>query len=76
MMLIFVGLVVLTGWWYQRVPTGFIPTEDQGYCFVLVQLPDAASQERSKAVMRQIDDALAKTEGVENWITIGGLVHS
>jgi len=73
MMLAFAGLIVLTGWWYQRVPTGFIPMEDQGYCFVLVQLPDAASQERSKAVMRQIDDALAKVDGIENWITIGGM---
>src|SRR6476660_6718593 len=54
MMLVFAGLITLTVWWYQRVPTGFIPTEDQGYCFVLVQLPDAASQERSKAVMRKI----------------------
>ncbi len=73
MMLLFAGLMVLTAWWYQRVPTGFIPTEDQGYCFVLVQLPDAASQERSKAVMRKVDEILEKIEGVENWITIGGL---
>jgi HAE1 family hydrophobic/amphiphilic exporter-1 len=73
MMLVFAGLIALTLWWYNRVPTGFIPTEDQGYCFVLVQLPDAASQERSKAVMRRIDDALAKTEGIDTWITIGGL---
>ena len=35
MMLAFAGLVVLTGWWYQQVPTGFLPTEDQGYCIVL-----------------------------------------
>src|SRR3954447_13502767 len=73
MMLVFGGLIVLTGWWYQRVPTGFIPNEDQGYCFILVQLPDAASQSRSQAVMRHIDEVLAKTDGIETWITIGGL---
>ena len=73
MMVAFAGLMVLTVWWYGRVPTGFIPMEDQGYCFVLVQLPDAASQERSKAVMRQIDEKLSHVEGIENWITIGGL---
>ena len=73
MMLLFAGLMVLTVWWYQRVPTGFIPTEDQGYGFVLVQLPDAASQDRTKAIMRRIDDILAKTEGIQDWVTIGGL---
>jgi HAE1 family hydrophobic/amphiphilic exporter-1 len=73
MMVVFVGLIVFAGWWYEQVPTGFIPTEDQGYVFVGVQLPDAASQTRSREVMRHIDDILAKTEGVANWITIGGL---
>src|SRR4051812_11222097 len=73
MMLIFAGLMALTVWWYQRVPTGFIPTEDQGYGFVLVQLPDAASQDRTKAIMRQIDGILAKTDGIQDWVTIGGL---
>ncbi len=69
----FVALVLLTGWWYTRVPTGFLPTEDQGYLFVAVQLPDAASQERTKSVMRQIDDKLASIPGVADWISIGGL---
>ncbi len=73
MMLLFVGLIVLAGWWYQHVPTGFLPTEDQGYVFVGVQLPDAASQDRTRAVMKKIDDILAKTPGIANWITIGGL---
>jgi HAE1 family hydrophobic/amphiphilic exporter-1 len=73
MMLVFAGLMVLTVWWYRQVPTGFIPTEDQGYCFVLVQLPDAASQERSKAVMARIDKILEGIDGVEDWVTIGGL---
>ncbi len=44
MMLAFVGLCVLTGYWFTRLPTGFLPTEDQGYAVVGVQLPDAASQ--------------------------------
>ncbi len=73
MMLLFAGLMALTVWWYQHVPTGFIPTEDQGYCFILVQLPDAASQNRSKVVMADIDKTLEHTEGVETWVTIGGM---
>jgi hydrophobic/amphiphilic exporter-1 (mainly G- bacteria), HAE1 family len=72
-MLVFLLLIALAAWWYEQVPTGFLPTEDQGYVFVSVQLPDAASQTRTREVMRRIDDILAKTDGVENWITIGGL---
>lgn len=70
---VFVALVILTGWWYTKVPTGFLPTEDQGYLFVAVQLPDAASQERTKEVMSQIDGKLAQIPGVADWISIGGL---
>ena len=70
---VFVALVVLTAWWYGRVPTGFLPTEDQGYILVSVQLPDAASQQRTRDVMKQIDDILADIPGVKDWITIGGL---
>ncbi len=72
-MLAFVGLLALAFWWYTRVPTGFLPMEDQGYMFVAVQLPDAASQERTQAVMRNVDKILAETPGVADWITIGGL---
>ena len=70
---VFVALVALTAWWYGRVPTGFLPTEDQGYILVSVQLPDAASQQRTRDVMKQIDDILADIPGVKDWITIGGL---
>ncbi len=44
MMLLFIGVIALTVWWYGRLPTGFLPTEDQGYILISVQLPDAASQ--------------------------------
>src|SRR5690606_6019261 len=72
-MLVFAGFVALAGWWYLRLPTGFIPTEDQGYILMSVQLPDAASQQRQRQVMARIDDILRDTEGVGGWITIGGL---
>lgn len=71
--LVFAGLVALAGWWYQRMPTGFIPTEDQGYILMAVQLPNAASQERTRDVMKKIDDVLDETDGIASWITIGGL---
>lgn len=72
-MVVFAGFVALAAFWYTRVPTAFIPTEDQGYILISVQLPDAASQQRTKEVMRRIDEILAETDGVNDWITIGGL---
>src|SRR5271155_2262234 len=42
-----------------RLPTSFVPDEDQGYAFVQIQLPDAASLQRTDAVMRKLDDMLA-----------------
>jgi hydrophobe/amphiphile efflux-1 (HAE1) family protein len=56
----------------RAVPTGFAPTEDQGYLLVNVQLPDAASLERTDAVVRQIEQILLETKGVETVVAIGG----
>jgi len=72
-MVAFTVLIALSAWWYTRVPTGFFPQEDQGYVFIAVQLPDAASQQRSQGVMRKIDTILEEMPGVADWITIGGL---
>ena len=72
-MLFFAGLVALTGWWYLQVPSGFLPNEDQGYIFVAIQLPDASSQQRSREVMKRVDEIIKKTDGIEDWVTIGGL---
>jgi hypothetical protein len=68
-------LVVLSGasyWLLRTVPTGFAPTEDQGYLLVNVQLPDAASLERTDAVVRQIEKIVLETPGVETVVAIGG----
>jgi multidrug efflux pump len=68
-------LVILSGASYlllRAVPTGFAPTEDQGYLLVNVQLPDAASLERTDTVMRQIEQILLETPGVETVVAIGG----
>ena len=71
-MLVYVGLVVATGWSLGRLPTGFVPTEDQGYMFVDVQLPDAASMERTEEVMESLNDVYANTPGVTDWVSIAG----
>ena len=72
MMLVFVALCALTAWWFNRLPTGFLPTEDQGYAVVGVQLPDASSQPRTRAVVEKVEAILKKNHGVKTWVMIGG----
>ncbi|WP_442505276.1 efflux RND transporter permease subunit [Novipirellula sp. SH528] len=72
-MLAFVITVVGTVWWYQKVPTGFLPTEDQGYLITAIQLPDAASQDRTREVVEQMNAILAEQPGVKTWFTLGGM---
>jgi len=70
-----VVLGILSGASYllmRAVPSGFAPTEDQGYLLVNVQLPDAASLERTDAVVRQIEQIVLDTPGVETVVAIGG----
>ncbi|MCD4689169.1 MAG: multidrug efflux RND transporter permease subunit [Desulfuromonadaceae bacterium] len=67
--------LVLAGgafWGFSRLPTGFVPAEDQGYAFVSIQLPDAASVERTAEVVEEINRRFAKMEGVRDWVSIIG----
>jgi multidrug efflux pump subunit AcrB len=54
------------------VPTGFIPTQDQGYLLMGAQLPDAASLERTEAVRIKLDDILHNVPGIAHTIEISG----
>src|SRR4029079_5957586 len=56
----------------RNIPGGFVPEEDQGYLMVNAQLPDAASLERTDAVMRKAEAILENQEGVEGFNTISG----
>jgi HAE1 family hydrophobic/amphiphilic exporter-1 len=67
-----VAFTVAAGLLGRRLPTSFVPEEDYGYFLLNVQLPAAASLERTDAVCRKIDQLLAKTEGVANYNTIAG----
>jgi hydrophobic/amphiphilic exporter-1 (mainly G- bacteria), HAE1 family len=73
MVFIALVLVVASVFALTRVPTGFIPIEDQGYMLVAVQLPDASSLERTQEVLGRITQIALKTPGVEHAITIGGV---
>ncbi len=54
------------------LPTSFVPSEDQGYLFMQLQLPDAASLQRTDVIAREVETILAKTEGVQSTTTIVG----
>jgi len=72
-MILFLALIGGTAWWYFSLPTGFLPTEDQGYVLVSVQLPDGASQQRTRAVVDQLDQIFAHEPAIDNWLVLGGL---
>jgi HAE1 family hydrophobic/amphiphilic exporter-1 len=56
-----------------RIPSTFLPVEDQGYFFVVIQLPDGASLERTDAVAKKVRDILQDTPGVDIVGSISGL---
>lgn len=70
--LILVGFGALSGLIGNKLPTSFLPEEDYGYIFLNVQLPPAASLERTDEVLKKVEGILAKTDGVQYYNTIGG----
>jgi len=70
---LFVGLLfIAAGWLTTAVPTAFLPAEDQGYLFVDVQLPDAASSNRAQAVLDKITPIILNDAAVDDIITVSG----
>jgi HAE1 family hydrophobic/amphiphilic exporter-1 len=66
------ALVVALTLLFRAVPGGFVPEEDQGYLMAAMQLPDAASLQRTEAVMRQVESVLGEFEAIESYTTISG----
>ncbi len=66
------GLVALTWWGFTHLPTGYIPVQDIGKLYVAVQLPDAASHERTQAVMDHISDVVEHTPGIAHTTELVG----
>ncbi len=56
----------------RKLPTGFVPDEDQGYAIIGVQLPDGASLQRTRAVYEKIDAILAKQPGLQTYNGVAG----
>ena len=72
MLLIYAGLLAATVQVFRTVPSGFIPTMDQGYAIVVVQLPDGASLARTDAVVERATNIIREVPGVANVVGIAG----
>jgi HAE1 family hydrophobic/amphiphilic exporter-1 len=72
MLVVFFIIIALAGWEFIHRPTGFLPTEDQGFAVLFAKLPDGASQPRAREVSEKIGDILKRTPGIAGWVTIGG----
>ena len=71
-LLLYGGLLYLTYWGFTNSASGFIPMQDKGYLLVNIQLPDAASVERTEEVMHRIEEIAGKTDGVKHTVAIAG----
>jgi multidrug efflux pump len=64
-LLLYIALNAANFWLFEKVPTGFIPNQDQGYLVIYAQLPDAASLERTEAVIKKATKIILETPGVK-----------
>ncbi|MDB6130075.1 MAG: acrB [Verrucomicrobiales bacterium] len=69
---VFVVIIVLVGVIYVRMPSSFLPAEDQGYFITNIQLPVGAAQERTDQVLRQVEEYFLKQPEIESFITVAG----
>ncbi len=71
-LLVFAGLLFATYYMFQLVPTGFVPSEDQGYFMVMIQTPEGASLDRTKKVCDKVEKILENMAGIDSIVMIGG----
>jgi multidrug efflux pump len=72
-LVVYLGLVLLTILGFNKVPGGFVPTQDKQYLVAFAQLPDGATLDRTEAVLRQMADIGRKQPGVSNAVQFPGL---
>jgi hydrophobic/amphiphilic exporter-1 (mainly G- bacteria), HAE1 family len=70
--LILVGCGLAAGFFSAKLPSSFLPDEDQGYLYMNLQLPNAASLQRTEATARQVEEMLSKTPGVKSTTSVIG----
>ena len=72
-LVVYGGLVLLTGWSFNKVPTGFVPSQDKQYLIAFAQLPEGASLDRTDAVIRRMSEIGLKQPGVRDAVAFPGL---
>jgi len=70
--ILLLGFTALAGYFGSKLPTSFLPDEDQGYVYAILQLPDASSLQRTSAVSAQVEEALKNTPGVAHVTSVMG----
>ncbi|HEX6120026.1 MAG TPA: efflux RND transporter permease subunit, partial [Dongiaceae bacterium] len=73
MLLVYAGLIGLAVWQFERAPTGFIPSQDEGYLITIVQLPPGSSLARTDAVVKRATKIMLETPGIANTAGFVGL---
>ncbi len=70
----YLAIVAVMGWFFVKLPTSFLPEEDQGFIMCLVQLPPGATEDRTIAVMREMENHFlgAEKDNVSSVITVAG----
>jgi multidrug efflux pump len=71
-LLVYAGLLALTWMGFNKVPSGFIPAQDQGYSIVVAQLPDGASLERTDTLTQEITEKILSVEGIKGTVAFAG----
>lgn len=69
---VFVGLLLVTAWLYNQVPTAFTPEEDQGYFITIIQAPQGVSLQYTSDVMRQVENIILEEPDVRATFAVGG----
>ncbi|UTY58318.1 efflux RND transporter permease subunit [Massilia sp. erpn] len=75
-MLVFLAILGIVGYLFARLPSSFLPNEDQGYIVTNVQLPPGASRSRAEAVLAKVDEYFRAQPGVARTIAVAGFSFS
>ncbi len=76
MMIVYAALLLALGWTFMRLPTDFVPAEDQGYLIVDIQAPPEASGTRTLEVLKQVEGVFAQEKAVKDMFAIQGFSFS